>query len=73
MFERLRRKLPEGMGIVGGAAGGFFEHVSWLMGLGKLRRAVHLDRKLVEKMFDKVASLILALDEMMVKEGLLMF
>ncbi|MGQ9596517.1 MAG: uroporphyrinogen decarboxylase family protein [Thermoproteota archaeon] len=68
VFERLRRKLPEGMGVVGGVAGGFFEHVSWLMGLGKLCRAVHLDRKLVEKMFSKVASLILALDEIIVRE-----
>lgn len=68
VFEGLRRKLPEGMGVVGGVAGGFFEHVSWLMGLGKLCRAVHLDRKLVEKMFSKVASLILALDEIIVRE-----
>lgn len=69
VFEKLRRKLPEGMGVVGGVAGGFFEHVSWLMGLGKLCRAVHLDRKLVEKMFSKTASLILALDETIVREG----
>lgn len=69
VFERLRRKLPEGMGVVGGVAGGFFEHVSWLMGIGKLCRAVYLDKRLVEKMFSKIAMLIISLDERIVKEG----
>jgi uroporphyrinogen decarboxylase len=68
-FEKLSEALPEGMGVVGGVAGGVFEHVSWLMSLGKLCRAVHLDKKLVERMFDKVGSLILAVDEMIVEDG----
>lgn len=68
VFEKLRKKLPEGMGVVGGVAGGFFEHVSWLMSLGKMCRAAHLDKKLVEKMFSKVGALILAADEIIVRE-----
>ncbi|MEM2920712.1 MAG: uroporphyrinogen decarboxylase family protein [Candidatus Bathyarchaeia archaeon] len=68
-FENLAEALPEGMGVVGGVAGGVFEHVSWLMSLGKLCRAVHLDKKLVKRMFDKVGSLILSVDEVIVEEG----
>jgi uroporphyrinogen decarboxylase len=68
-FETLKKVLPDNMGVVGGASGGVFEHVSWLMGLANLCKAVYLDKKLVEKMFNRVGSLILAVDEEIVKGG----
>ena len=64
-FEILDRLLPEDMGIVGGVAGGVFEHVSWLMGLRPLCRAVYRDRRLVEKMFEKVGIPIIGVVENM--------
>jgi len=68
-FENLRRALPDGMGIVGGVAGGVFEHVSWLMGLANASKAVHTDRRLIGAMFEKVGSLILAVDREVVRAG----
>jgi len=60
--------LPEDIGIVGGVAGGVFEHVSWLMGLRPLCRAVYRDRRLVERMFEKVGSLIVKVDKEIVDD-----
>ncbi|MBS7634137.1 uroporphyrinogen-III decarboxylase-like protein [Candidatus Bathyarchaeota archaeon] len=62
-FDMLERLLPEDMGIVGGVAGGVFEHVSWLMGLVPLCKALYTDRLLVEKMFERVGSIIVKVDE----------
>jgi uroporphyrinogen decarboxylase len=61
-FEILARILPEDMGIVGGVSGGVFEHVSWLMGLKPLCKAIYANRPLVEKMFEKIGSLIAKID-----------
>jgi len=66
-FEILERLLPEDMGIVGGVSGGVFEHVSWLMGLVPLCKALYIDRPLVEKMFEKIGSIIVRVDEEIVK------
>ncbi|MEM2702787.1 MAG: uroporphyrinogen decarboxylase family protein [Candidatus Bathyarchaeia archaeon] len=68
-FELLERLLPEDMGVVGGVSGGVFEHVSWLMGMVPLCRAVYRDRGLVEKMFDKIGSIIVRVDEEIAKMG----
>jgi len=51
------------MGIVGGVAGGVFEYVSWLMGLAPLCKALYTNRLLVEKMFEKIGSIIVKVDE----------
>lgn len=66
-FELLERLLPEDMGVVGGVSGGVFEYVSWLMGMVPLCRAVYRDRRLVEKMFDKIGSIIVRVDEEIAK------
>jgi len=68
-FDLLEKLLPEDMGVVGGVSGGVFEHVSWLMGMVPLCRAVYKDRRLVEKMFDKVGSIIVGVDEEISKMG----
>jgi len=62
-FELLLKFLPDNMGIIGGVAGGVFEHVSWLMGLAPLSRALYKDKKLVERMFEKIGSIIVKVDE----------
>lgn len=62
-FDMLERLLPEDMGIVGGVAGGVFEHVSWLMGLMPLCKALYTDRLLIEKIFERVGSIIVKVDE----------
>ncbi len=68
-FDVLNELLPGDMRIVGGVGGGVFEHVSWLMGLTNTCRDMYADRNLVEKMFHEVGSLILAVDEEIVKRG----
>jgi len=55
--------------LIAGVAGGVFEHVSWLMSLTHLLKAVYFDRSLVEKMFEKLGSLIFKVDELMVKSS----
>ncbi|RLF03227.1 MAG: uroporphyrinogen-III decarboxylase-like protein [Thermoprotei archaeon] len=62
-FEFLARHLPEGMEIVGGVGGGILEHVVWLMGFTPFFRALYRDPKLVQKMFDRIGSLILSVDK----------
>ncbi|MEM2912883.1 MAG: uroporphyrinogen decarboxylase family protein [Candidatus Bathyarchaeia archaeon] len=66
-FDMLERLLPEDMGIVGGVAGGVFEHVSWLMGLVPLCKALYMDRLLIEKMFERVGAIIVKVDEEILK------
>ncbi|MCX8171804.1 MAG: uroporphyrinogen-III decarboxylase-like protein, partial [Candidatus Bathyarchaeota archaeon] len=68
-FELLERLLPDDMGVVGGVGGGVFEHVSWLMGMVPLCRAVYRDKDLVERMFDKIGSIIVRVDEEIAKMG----
>jgi len=68
-FEILERLLPEDMGIVGGADGGVFEYVSWLMGLVPLCKALYMNRPLIEKMFEKIGSIIVKVDEEISKTG----
>lgn len=52
---------------VGGVSGGVFEHVSWLMGLVPLSRAIYLDRRLADDMFNKIGYLISRVDEEIAK------
>ena len=66
-LERLARLLPDGMEIVGGVAGGVFEYVSWIMGLAPLSRAIYMDRRLVEDMFERIGRLISKVDEEIAK------
>lgn len=68
-FEILNKLLPDGMRVVGGVSGGVFEHVSWLMGLNNVCKAVYTNKELVSKMFEKVGSLIFAVDEKIVKNN----
>ena len=62
-FELLERFLPDDMGIVGGVSGGVFEHVSWLMGLVPLCKALYTNKNLIERMFNKIGSIIVRVDE----------
>jgi uroporphyrinogen decarboxylase len=66
-LEKLAKILPDGMEIVGGVSGGVFEHVSWMMGLTPLSKALYLDRKLVDDMFNKIGRLISEVDEEIAK------
>lgn len=68
-FEILTRQLPEDMKVVGGVGGGVFEHVSWLMGLANACRTLYTDRLLIERMFETVGSIILAIDKKIVERG----
>ncbi len=63
LIEEFCRRLPDYMGLVSGAAGGVFEHVSWMMGLRPFSIALHKDPALVKDMFDKVGSIILETDK----------
>lgn len=56
-FETVRDLLPEGMKIVGGAAGGPYEWVSQMMGTVGLSYALADDPELVELVFQRVGAL----------------
>ena len=57
------KHLPEDMKLVSGVAGGVLEHVVWIMGLRPFSLALYREPKLVEKMFNKVGSMIVKVDE----------
>jgi len=62
VFQELRSVLPDGMKILAGAGGGVLENVMWLMGTVPFARALYREPRLVEKMFDKVGSMIERVD-----------
>ena len=69
LFEMVVRNLPAGMKIVGGAAGGVFEHGSWLMGLEPLSFAVYDSPQLVKVLFERVGTLLLEIDKRLLEIG----
>jgi len=63
LLEKMCKNLPEDMKLVSGVAGGVLEHVVWLMGIRPFSLALYREPKLVEKMFDKIGSMIVKVDE----------
>jgi len=63
IIEQLCKILPKDMGLVSGAAGGVFEHVTWMMGLHPFSIALYRDQSLIREMFNKVGSIILETDK----------
>jgi uroporphyrinogen decarboxylase len=68
-FEIARRLLPEGMLIVGGCAGGIFEHASWLMGVERLSLAIYDDPALVTALLDRITATICEADRRLLQIG----
>ncbi len=62
LFELAREVLPSSMKIVGGVGGGVLEHVSWLLGYHQLSLSLRRDPVFVDKMFEKIGSLIAKVD-----------
>ena len=71
VFEIAKRLLPEGMLVVGGCAGGVFEHASWLMGIEKLSLAIYDDPPLVAALLDRVTDTICAIDQRALQIGII--
>ena len=68
-FEMAKRLLPEGMLIVGGCAGGIFEHGSWLMGVEKFSLAIYDNPALVTALLDRVTETICEADRRLIQIG----
>lgn len=62
MFEYAAKALPDGMKIIGGVAGGVFEHLSWMMGLVPLSLALYDTPDLIKAMVEKITAMILNVD-----------
>lgn len=58
LFETVCKLLPPGMKILGGFAGGPFEHASFQMGLEHLSIAVYEEPEFVDRFFNKVNEYI---------------
>jgi len=56
LFEIMGRKLPEGMKIIGGTAGGIFEHTTFLMGFTNFAEKIYTDPKLVYNIIDDIGK-----------------
>jgi len=63
LLEKICKNLPEDMKLVSGVAGGVLEHVVWLMGIRPFSLALYREPRVVEKMFDKIGSMIVKVDE----------
>ena len=63
LLEKMCKNLPEDMKLVSGVAGGVLEHVVWLMGIRPFSLALYKEPKLIEKMFNKVGSMIVKVDK----------
>ncbi len=61
-FEIASRNLPDGMKIIGGLAGGVFEHLSWLMGLVPMSYALFESTDLIQAMVDRIGEMIITAD-----------
>ena len=55
------------MKIIGGAAGGPFEHASFLTGLETLCIAIYEDQEFVERLFEKIGTTLVGIAERLVK------
>ncbi|HAA85651.1 MAG TPA: uroporphyrinogen-III decarboxylase-like protein [Kosmotogaceae bacterium] len=66
LFECLGKQLPQGMKIIGGAAGGPFEHASFLMGIEKLSIAVYEEPELVAELFSRISDILVGAAERIV-------
>ena len=62
VFEISIKNLPDGMKIIGGVAGGIFEHLSQLMGLVPLSYALYDNPDLVQAIVDKIGEVIYTAD-----------
>ncbi len=58
MLDILKRNLPENMKIIPLTPGGVLENVMWLMGAVNFFKALYRDPLLLEKMFQKIGSII---------------
>lgn len=58
-IESVMGSVPEGMKVIGHAAGGVLENTMWLMGAKPFARALYTDRRTVDTIFDRVGSAIL--------------
>lgn len=63
LFECLQKHVPEGMKIIGGAAGGPFEHASFLMGVERLSISVYEDPELVDELFSRIGDVLVGAAE----------
>jgi uroporphyrinogen decarboxylase len=66
-FEAMARELPKGMKIIGGAGGGPFEHASFRMGLTALSMRVCEEPAFVEKLMERIGTLIVGVAKRLVK------
>ncbi len=62
LFEYAAEALPDGMKIIGGVAGGVFEHLSWLMGLVPLSLALYDAPDLVTTLVKRITDMIVTVD-----------
>lgn len=62
MFEYAAKAMPDGMKIIGGVAGGVFEHLSWMMGLVPLSLALYDSPDLISTLVQKITDMIVRVD-----------
>ena len=67
LFRKIASLLPEGMKVIGGAAGGPFEHASFLTGLETLCIAIYENRDFVERLFEKIGITLVGIAERLIK------
>lgn len=63
LFEIANQVVPANMKIIGGVAGGVFEHVSQMLGLKALSIQLRKDPQFIANMFNKIGSLIADVDK----------
>jgi uroporphyrinogen decarboxylase len=66
-FEALARQLPEGMKIIGGAAGGPFEHASSRMGLAPLSMRICEEPAFVGRLMERIGATLVGVAERLVR------
>jgi len=63
LFEAIARLLPDDMKIIGGFAGGPMEHAMYLLGMERFFLAVHDNRDLIERLFQKLRTIFVGIAE----------
>lgn len=58
LFRELGKHLPPGMKIIGGAAGGPFEHASMLLGLERFSLAIYEEPELVDELVGRIGRVL---------------